>query len=218
MVWWIHEFHLTADYPEDKSNLIVWDQGETGFFLTRDQAEDVYRQVARILTTAYNFYTFEQISAWHHAAGDFILKPIDTHGVDLRLITIREYAPLIDNPDPDPAALVEGLLLFLINLSIRNRLDRLEGTGELAWADDYALQGTLGGFFDGLEVLAGKMELPEMFPDQFKSYIQAHSVEDLQALFSAVVDKIFPVSPERCFVETHLTAHTDLFHTFLAPG
>jgi len=106
------EFHITADHPENMSNLIVWDQDDTRFYLTRQQAEDVYRQVAFILTTAYKFFTFEQISAWHHAAGDFILKPIDTTRVDLRLITIRKYAPLIENAEPDPATLIEALLLI----------------------------------------------------------------------------------------------------------
>ncbi len=209
------EFHITADHPENMSNLIVWGQDETSFFLMPKQAEDVYRQVALILTAAYNFFTFEQISAWHHAAGDFILKPVDATRVDLRLITVRQYTPLIENPAPDPATLIEALLLFLINLTIRNRLDRLDGTGALAWADDVALKGTISGFFKGLSLVVSKADLPETFPTEFKNYLRAHSEEALRDLFGAVADRIPDTSPEHDFVKKRLREHADQFYSLL---
>ena len=212
------EFHITADHPENMSSLIVWDQDDTRFYLTKQQAEDVYRQAAFILTNAYNFFTFEQISAWHHAAGDFILKSVDTTRVDLRLITVRNYAPLIENTEPDPAALIEGLLLFFLNLTIRNRLDRLDGTGVLAWADDYTLKGTINGFFNGLTQVVRKQDLPQTFPAEFKNYIQAHSPEALHDLFSAVVDTIPDTSPEHDFVTKRLGKHVDLFRGLPGSG
>jgi hypothetical protein len=212
------EFHLTADHPEGLSNLIVWGQDETRSFLTVEQAEDVYKQVAIILTTAYKFFTFEQISAWHHAAGDFILKPNDATRVDLRLITVRTYAPLIENAEPDPATLVEALLLFFLNLTLRNRLDRLDGTGALAWADDYALKGTILGFFKGLSRVANREDLPETFHDDFKNYIRAHSPETLFDLFSAVVDRIPGTSLEHDFMNKRLKKHADRFCTLLSVG
>jgi hypothetical protein len=211
------EFHLTAEPSANSSNLIVWNPDDTTYHLTPQQAEDVFRQAAWILTTSYNFYTFEHISAWHHAAGDFILKPVDAARVDLRLITIRKYTPLIENPDPDPADMVAGLLLFLIHLSIRNRLDRLDGTGELAWADDYALRGTIEGFFSGLDALSAKMDLPDTFPREFKNYINAHPPDALRALFKAVVAKTPNTASEYAFVKTQLDNHMDLFRTLLAP-
>ncbi len=212
------EFHLSADPPENRSNIIVWDQAETAFFLTKKQAEDTYTQVASILTSAYNFFTFEQISAWHHAAGDFILRPVDATHVDLRLITVRKYSPLIDAVEPDPATLVEGLLLFFLNLTIRNRLDRLDGTGDLAWVDDYALKGTINGFFNGLTQVVRKLDLPQTFPEEFKNYVQAHSPEALHDLFSAVVDTIPGNSPEHKFIKNRLGKHEALFRTILGFG
>ncbi len=213
-----HEFHLTANPPQNMSNLIVWGRDETKYYLTTKQAEDLYRQAAGILTTAYNFFTFEQVSAWHHAAGDFILTPVDATRVELRLITVRKYAPLIENAEPDPAALVEGLLLFFLNLTIRNRLDRLDGTGALAWADDYAVKGTITGFFNGLTQVVRKLDLPQTFPAEFKNYIQAHSPETLHDLFSAVVDTIPGNSPEHDFIKNRLGKHEALFRTFLGFG
>lgn len=212
------EFHISADHPENMSNLIVWGQDDTSFFLTIQQAEDAYRKIAGILTTGYSFFTFEQISAWHHAAGDFILKPVDSERVDVRLITIRKYAPLIANRHPEAATLVEGLLLFLINLTVRNRMDRLDGTGALAWASEYALNGTIFGFFSGLNRLVAKEDLPETFPDDFKNFIRAHSRDALFDLFSAVVDRIPATSPEHAFIQKRLKEHTELFYALLGAG
>jgi len=210
------EFHLTDKFPENRSNVIVWEKDESTYFLTHEQAMDMYGKVAFTLTTAYNFYTFGHISGWHHAAGDFIVKPLDATRVDLRLITVRSYTPLVDNPSPDPADLIEGLLLFLLKLSIRNRLDRLDGTGDLGWAGDYALKGTLDGFFRGLSVLAAKMELPADFKDQFKNVLNCYPPDALQTLFSAVVDKIPTSSPEHGFLHDRITAHAALFGSILA--
>ncbi len=212
------EFHLTADHPKNLSNLIVWGQDETSFFLTLKQAEDVYRKAAFILTTRYNFFTFEQIAAWHHAAGDFILKPVDSNRVDLRLITVRKYTPLIENKQPDPETLVEALLLFLINLTLRNRVDRLDGTGALAWADDLALKGTIEGFFNGLSNIVSKEDLPETFPAEFKNYILAHPGKALFDLFTAVVGRIPGSAPEHDFIKKRLRKHADLFFSLLDAG
>lgn len=211
------EFHLTDTFPGNRSNLVVWDQDESSHFLTRSQAADVYRKVAQTLTTTYNFFTFHHISVWHHAAGDFIVRPINPDRIDLRLITVRKYAPLIENPEPDPNNMIEGLLLFLVNLSLRNRLDRLDGTGDLAWAEDYALDATIDGFFSGLEIMAAKLELPDSFADSIRNYIRAYPPDELQALFSAVADKMPAASPERFFIQARLGEHGDHFRAILAP-
>ena len=209
------EFHLTVGQPEGMSNVIVWDPDNTPVYLTEKQAENAFRQVAAILTGAYNFFTFEQIRAWHHAAGDFILRPLDADRVDVRLITVRDYAPHIADVEPDPAALIEGLLLFFLNLTIRNRIDRLDGTKALAWADDYTLQGTINGFFSGLESVVRKLDLPPTFAGEFKNYILAHPPAALRDLFLALAARIPDISPEHDFVKNRIDRHADFFRTFL---
>jgi len=209
------EFHLTEGQPEGMSNVIVWDPDTPLFYLTEKQAENAFRQVAAILTGAYNFFTFEQIGAWHHAAGDFILKPVDADRVDVRLITVRDYAPHIADAEADPEALIEGLLLFFLNLTIRNRIDRLDGTRALAWADDYTLQGTIKGFFSGLESVVRRLNLPPTFANEFKNYILAHPPAALRDLFSALAARIPDSSPEHDFVKNRIDQHADLFRSFL---
>jgi len=209
------EFHLTESQPEGLSNVIVWDPDNPPFHLTEKQAENAFRRVAALLTGTYNFFTFEQIRDWHHAAGDFILRPEDADRVAVRLITVRDYAPHIAEAEPDPAALIEGLLLFFLNLTIRNRIDRLDGTGALAWADDYTLRGTIEGFFEGLEMVVRKLDLPSTFPAEFKNYILAHPPEALHELFSALAARIPDTSPEHNFVKNKTDRHAALLRTFL---
>ena len=62
---------------------------------------EVYRQAAFILTLYYDVETFEQIFPWHHAAGDFVVKA-DEGAVDVRLVTARQYAPMIEPNDDMP--------------------------------------------------------------------------------------------------------------------
>jgi len=47
-----------------------------------------------------------------------------------------------------------GSLHFFVNLGIRMRIDRLDGTGELAWAGPGCLAGVIRGFVDAWEAKA----------------------------------------------------------------
>lgn len=91
-----NEFHLSRDKSDDKIRLIVWDPVQDNFFLTPDQAKELYSQAAKILTYYYNMESFEQISLWHHAAGDFVVN-LKGGKVDLRLVTVRKYASMFEN-------------------------------------------------------------------------------------------------------------------------
>jgi len=147
-----HEFHQSADASGGEIKLVAWDAERGNFFLTPAQCREAYRQAAAILTYYYNLETLEQIFSWHHAAGDFILRPFGRDAVRMRLITVRRYAPLFENVAITPETMLEGLVVFFLNLSIRNRVDRLDGVGELAWSDHLAVPATVKGFFDGLEM------------------------------------------------------------------
>ena len=107
---------------------------------------------------------------------------------------------------------------FLINLTLRNRVDRLDGIGSLAWADDFALKGTIAGFFNGLRLVVSKENLPETFPAEFKNYIHSHPREVLFDLFTSVVDRIPGTSPEHGFIKKRLRKHADRFFNLLSAG
>ena len=84
-----HEFHF-SDLYDGKSRIRVWDSEDNHLFLSKLQAQELYRQASRILTCYYNVETYEQIFPWHHAAGDFVVK-IEKENLDVKLISARQY-------------------------------------------------------------------------------------------------------------------------------
>lgn len=82
------EFHISLDPADEQHKIIVWNHEHGDYYLSTDQTEDLYRQAARILTVYYNVETSEQISSWHHAAGDFVLKS-QNREIDVKLITVH---------------------------------------------------------------------------------------------------------------------------------
>lgn len=147
-----HEFHLSNDPQDGGQKMIVWDHRRGPYFLPSRLAADVYCQAAFLLSRAYDPRSTRQIYPWHHAAGDFVLRR-DGDGLDLKLITVRQYAPTMaaeSGQTLDDDARLMALMVFLANLSLRNRMDRLDGTGEMAWADDAAVIATVAGFKQAL--------------------------------------------------------------------
>lgn len=210
-----HEFHATRETPGGSWALVLWDPDRGPVLLDAAQARAVYRQAARILTYYLDLTAFEGIGAWHHAAGDFVARPADGR-LDVRLIAVREYRPLFrrrpESGDRAGAvtALLEALLVFLLNLSVRTRLDRLDGTGDLAWSDPLAVEMTVAGVLDGLAGKTAPWELPLPIDALFRRYLAACPAEDLLSLCTALVKKNYPAGgAERLLLEAHMQEHAD---------
>lgn len=212
-----NEFHISRDMSDQSEKIIVWGDAGSRFFLSTEQQSEVYRQAARILAYYYNIKTFEQIFAWHHAAGDFIVR-VENAVVDLKLITVRRYAPLIQNlnyPETGvkgPEMILQALLLFFLGLSIRMRLDRLDGVGDVTWADSRAVPATLEGFFEGLALKPQIPELPAAVDQCFGYYLSLCSQQDLFELTEAVANQFSPRSAETPIVKQNLEAHVASLH------
>jgi hypothetical protein len=203
-----HEFHL-SQYSDGRLGLAVWDTDKGNFFLSEAQILSLYQQAARILTLYYNPDTFEQIFPWHHAAGDFVVKCDDAHQIDVKLITVRQYISPMECEENDPEAVMGGLLAFLINLSVRTRLDRADGVGDIAWADDIALNGTVQGFSDALKLK------PSCSEKAFRTYLASWSEEDLSEMAEAIVSSYHPQSPEIPVIRQHLRSHIALLSNLI---
>jgi hypothetical protein len=206
-----HEFHLSMD--EDGSRkLVLWDTEKNPCHLSQPQAWQIYSQASRILTLYYDIETFGQIFPWHHAAGDFVVK---AHGesIDVRLVTARQYAPMLERSEG--VSLHEALLFFLLNLSVRMRLDRLDGIGAVAWADDDCVGATLEGFMEGLRVTQANGFIDEGFVNGFLQYRQSLSKEDLSYRFHALIDACDQAAPDMPLIKEHLERHIWKFHEVL---
>ena len=198
------EFHITQTAPHQQMALWV---PETGPSLISDsQRRFIYRNVAYILTSFYDVETFAQISPWHHAAGDFIFRPGDP-GMALRLVTVRGYAPVLREKSKDLAEMLQALLVFCMHLSIRTRLDRLDGVGDVVWADRIALEETVSGVFQGL----GEFLPPKVFPapvgDVFSVYAGSLSEADLLDLAETILAAYPESAEETGVIRRHLSDH-----------
>jgi hypothetical protein len=205
-----HEFHLSRHPVSDQVRIRVWHADQTPRYLTGEETELLYREIAKILTCCYDPETFEQIHPWHHAAGDFVVR-YTGDPLQVRLITVRNYGALLENANCDETALLEAMLFFLANLSIRTRLDRLDGVGDIVWADILAVNGTVQGFMDGL-----KLKTPP-WDHRFKQFLKSTSIAVFIEVCEAIADSYHPQAPEIPVIRRHLQQHaTEVYETMTA--
>jgi len=209
-----YEFHLFRRSTDNKTGIAVWDDIRGNYYLNDAQALKLYEQAAMILTCYYNVMTSEQISSWHHAAGDFVIR-VDNENLEARLITVRNHTPLVENIDNDLDSLFDALLIFFLNLSIRMRLDRIDGVGETAWCDDLAVKGTVAGFFQGLKYQVKAGLIPNDLVHGFRAYLWLFKVDDLLNWATALVDRLHPNAPELKLIKSRLNEHVKNLHTIL---
>jgi hypothetical protein len=174
----------------------------------------IYKKTAEILTCYYNPLTFKQIYPWSHAAGDFIVR-LDNDDMDLRLISTRNYVSMVNYEEADARSILEALLVFLLNLSIQNRLDRSDGVGDLIWAGDHAVSGTIQGFFSGLV----QIDTPDLFAEPlvrfFTPYLKAREDNELMEICKALLKRYPADAPEAKMIKDHLNRHVADFHRYV---
>ncbi|WP_054029295.1 hypothetical protein [Desulfatitalea tepidiphila] len=214
-----HEFHLAHSSPSGANRHVVWDPDQGHWQLSETQSADLYRQAMLILTCHFDPYTLSAIQHWHHAAGDFVVKATPD-GIDLRLITVRRCAPLLNLDTQDPITLetlLETLAVFFLRTSLWMRIDRIDGVGELIWAGEAALAPIWKGFGEGLEKMAGRHDLPPAFAEAAKQYLASHTREDLVDLGLEILNRYPRSLPEATLIQRHLKRHAEqiqaLMHT-----
>lgn len=213
-----NEFHISRDPADGKNKIGVWDPEQGNFFLSDDKTMELYSRAAMILTSYYNVETFEQILSWHHAAGDFVLK-LQNNKIDLKLITVRQYTSPFEKNTEDinrnADLILEALLVFFLNHSIRMRLDRLDGVGDIVWSDDIAVYGFLKGFFDGLSLKPRIIPLSAPIDVCFQKYLSFFTETDLYDLSKAVINTYNPKAPELLVIKQNLKKHIQILHQAL---
>jgi hypothetical protein len=150
-----YEFHLAESSAPGELTVVVWDTDRGHWNLTPHQQCLLIGKAAQILTYAYHPLTFEAILDWHHAAGDFVVRPL-AGGIDVRLITVRDYAPLVITETADVEAVLDAMVAFVVGMSLRLRLDRLDGVGRPACYPRSVIPAIWTGFCGGLRAAAAQ--------------------------------------------------------------
>ena len=203
------EFHITADGPGGEQQAILWDADRGNTILSPEQCMDIYRQAARILTQAYDLDTTSHIARWHHAAGDFILSPSSSEAVDVRLITVRDYVPMVRDVEDSAEAMLDALVVFFILMTMKNRLDRRDGVKEPVLADIASVTATIDGFFQGLEDAANGDRIPVEFPPLIRDHLASYSLSEVAELVHALIDRFPAETGERELLRTHADEHVE---------
>ena len=206
-----HEFHIARD-KHNTDSVSLWEFGKGYKKLTPGQSAEIYRQSAKILTLYYDLEDYSQIYPWHHAAGDFVAQVKDT-GIDVRLTTARQYDPYMVFQDKEGMNPIIALFYFFLNLTLKMRLDRLEGTGDTVWADDYCLEATVKGFFDGLREKEG---LKRHFGSEGEllKILSSFQKEDFSDTFMPLVE-LYGGTADFPVLTAHLDRHVDRLHAIL---
>jgi hypothetical protein len=213
-----YEFHLSRTSNTVETGMVVWDPENGSRPLDRGRARAVYSGAARILTHYLDLSTGECIGAWQHATGDFVVNPAGA-GPEVRLITVRDYRPLLR---PAAAAghglpaLLETLLVFFRDTLIRMRLDRLDGVGEIAWADPIAVEGGLEGFFSALSEKPEPAGVPLPLELLFRHYALACGPDHLLELCRGLLCRLLPEPGDPPVPSAFLEQHVDLIVSSLA--
>ncbi len=208
-----HEWHLAIN-PEDMTGIYLWDQIRGHYFVSLEEEFKIIRQISEILTLYYNPFTYHQICNWHHAAGDFVVSCRNGGDVDVKLTTIRSYEsimPLISEDEPDP--IIAGIYFFL-NLTIKIRLDKIDGVGDLIWADSFVMEAAIKGFFDALNILE---QAGQPFAKNAKEFLLLLESFDKNELFQ-LLESLLPLYQQEedpndfDMIQNNLWSHgTELF-------
>jgi hypothetical protein len=198
-----HEFHLssrTATPP----GVVVWDTNRGENFLSDSQANEIYRKASRLLTLCYDEQSGRQVYPWHHAAGDFVVGSVED-GIAVRLITVRDYRRLIAEDGEGRDSLLD-LVHFFLNLTLRMRLDRFDGTGELAWAGPRCLDACVAGFLDGCRE---KHRVASTFPGapEILGFLRCFEEPEWRGFLEVVAPDGLVDPDEDGFLNQHLAEH-----------
>jgi len=203
-----HEFHLSKANNSEGLAIRVWDSGNPNHFLSSNQVQQIFEQAAMILTAHYRLDTTEQIAAWHHAAGDFVVcvQPPD---ILVKLVTVRQYEPLFNLGQAEDSleTILNTALIFFLNMCLKLRIDRLDGVGGVVWNNLEVVPGIMAGFFKGLELQAKPKRVSPELIDAITIFFLNLSEKDIQDLCTDLVGRIEPQSPDLPVVRQNLDNH-----------
>jgi hypothetical protein len=202
-----HEWHLSNDEKNAVQRIHIWDQRDGYRFASTEESDNIYREASKILTLYYNTRDFRQIYPWHHAAGDFVVKP-GPGNVKVKLTTARGYEPVIafiKDADINPTV---ALTYFFLNLTIKMRLDKLDGTGVVAWARRDALPAVVDGFFEGLLIKEQKNDLHVGQAKDLITLFKGFDEDEFRRLLSSMMDLFRGQDPgDFSVIQSHLNDH-----------
>lgn len=210
-----HEWHISGAPGANRQEIQLWDYAAGYRFLSDAESYELLRQAAYILTYYYDQASFCQIYPWHHGAGDFVIKA-DHGALSVKLITARQYEPLVHFDGQEETDRLVAAIQFLLNLCLRMRLDRRDGVGGPAWLDDFAVPAAVEGFFAGLSATAATNRFMLGSVADFLEIMQSFDSREIFDMYESLLE-IYAEEDQDDFrlIQARLSAHAEKLHEAL---
>ena len=106
----------------------------------------------------------------------------------VKLITVRQYKPLVHFELPEESDRLVAAIQFLLNLSLRIRLDRLDGTGEPVWFEDFAVHAAVEGFLQGLSAASASNKLLLGPIADFMDIMRSFEIREIYDMYESLLE------------------------------
>jgi hypothetical protein len=182
-----HEWHLSEQTKTGSRGISIWDLDEGYRFASQGETFEIYRQAAKILTLYYDTRRFRHIYPWHHAAGDFVVG-IEHGDPHVKLTTVRGYGRTIPFREGEKINPWTAILYFFLDMTVKMRLDKLDGIGKIAWSGECAVNAVTEGFFDGLTSKGRDRIEHKVSTGELLSLLKSFSREELGRLWQPLLE------------------------------
>jgi hypothetical protein len=208
-----HEFHLSRNPISGEIQPKLWESQHRISPLSETELRQIYVRAAHILTYYYDIDTHREIYPWHHAAGDFIVSRTGNK-IDVRLIATRQYSPRLIVRHSSDVSPCDAAILFLANLTLRMRLDRSDGIGDILWGPLHSVEDTVLGFVSGLRAQMQEGRVSKSVFEEMVVRLRMLAPDHLADIFTCVIDSYDPSAPDLQIIQHNSAEH--VFQVFQA--
>ncbi len=210
-----HEWHLSLNEKEERQQILIWDQAKGYGYASLQESHEIYREASKILTLYYDIRTYSQIYPWHHGAGDFVVKR-EPGKIKVRLTTARKYEPVMIFEEEAQINPFVALIYFFLNLTLQMRLDKLDGTGEVTWAEDWVLNPVIEGFLDAFRIKEKQESDHPIEVNDLLTLLKGFSRDDLSSILDSLMDLHRRRDPEDYkIIQSHLEDHAKAVYEYM---
>jgi hypothetical protein len=129
---------------------------------------------------------------------------------------VRDYTAVVDFTTGKKAGKLLALILFFLHLTIQMRIDRLDGVGDVVWAEEYCLGGVVSGFLEGLTRGEGRGRKGMPSPLEIHALLRNFSGEEWMQLLVELLETYSFSQEELSLIRDHGDAHIERLQQVLA--
>ena len=136
--------------------------------------------------------------------------------IDVKLTTARRYDPILVPLKEEGINPLIGIIYFFLNLTLKMRLDRMDGVGEIAWAGDLSVKAAIHGFFYALKMMETNDRYGLGKVKDLDSLLKLFDEKELYKLLQSSTDLYRTEDPnDLTIIKRNLRDHTSELHQII---